>query len=109
MIKDFVWKVPGKIKYVIDADTFHAEIDLGWNRRLENVRIRFSNIDAPPLGTPEGDAGKDYLARILPEGRIVVIESEELDQYGRVLGLVKLLNGHDVGKKLVRAGHATLR
>lgn len=109
MIPGFVWRVPGKIKWVSDADTVRCELDLGWSKTMTDVRVRLSNVDAAEIGTPEGDAAKEYVTKLLAPDRVVVVESEELDQFGRVLGKIKLLNGHDVGKRIIKAGHGTLR
>jgi len=44
---------------VVDGDTFDFRLDLGFNLSLD-IRVRLADVDCPELGTPEGEAAKEY-------------------------------------------------
>lgn len=44
---------------VLDGDTFDFRLDLGFNLSME-LRVRLKGIDTPELGSPEGEAAKEY-------------------------------------------------
>ncbi|MEM1873855.1 MAG: thermonuclease family protein [Acidilobaceae archaeon] len=103
---------------VIDGDTLEVLI---LESRVEGVlansieRVRFADINAPELGTPEGDVSKLYLESLLPRGARIYLDIDNVrvrDRYGRVVAVVYhrvndtcLLN---VNAHMVRAGHATV-
>lgn len=65
-------------------------------------KIRLSGIDSPEKGQPFGQACKKSLSD-LAYGRVVAVESNKLDRYGRVIGKV-LVNSQDVNLEQVRRG-----
>jgi len=65
-------------------------------------KIRLSGIDSPEKGQPFGHACKKSLSD-LAYGRVVAVESNKLDRYGRVIGKV-LVNSQDVNLEQVRRG-----
>lgn len=65
-------------------------------------KIRLSGIDSPEKGQPFGQACKKRLSD-LAYGRVVAVESNKLDRYGRVIGKV-LVNSQDVNLEQVRYG-----
>jgi len=65
-------------------------------------KIRLSGIDSPEKGQPFGEYCKKSLSDLAYD-RIVDIESNKLDHYGRVIGKV-LVNGQDVNLEQVRRG-----
>lgn len=100
----FVWTVPATVLRVVDGDTIHLDLDLGWDVRItKNARIL--GIDAPEISTPEGVAAKAYAATLLNVGDTVVFTSHRLDKYGRPLGEIKYDNG-DFATAMLSAGHA---
>ncbi|MDD5218092.1 MAG: DUF1016 N-terminal domain-containing protein [Candidatus Omnitrophica bacterium] len=94
-----------QVTQVVDGDTFHALIDLGFETTVAQ-RVRLRRIDAPELVTAEGKEAKDYLEKILArdQGR-VVMQSRELDQHGRPIADV-WVQGQAVDRELVDQGLA---
>ncbi|MDD5670577.1 MAG: DUF1016 N-terminal domain-containing protein [Candidatus Omnitrophica bacterium] len=94
-----------QVTKVVDGDTFHALIDLGFETTVAE-RVRLRRIDAPELVTAEGKAAKAYLEKILwrDQGR-VVMQSRELDQHGRPIADV-WVQGQTVDRELVDQGLA---
>lgn len=97
---------------VIDGDTVHARLDLGFGLFLERD-IRLYGIDAPefhgkkrPTGEP-ADMAKARLAELV-EGRAVIVRIPEgaKEKYGRILGVIILSNGVCVNDLLVSEGLA---
>jgi endonuclease YncB( thermonuclease family) len=101
-----VWTVPGLLCRVVDADTVHANLDLGWGVWRQNAPIRLSGIDAPELSTPVGRAARTWLMDWL--GNLPVpctVVSHSIDKYGRVLANVQV-GAWDLCAALVQAGQA---
>jgi endonuclease YncB( thermonuclease family) len=85
-------KYKATVTRVIDADTIG--VSLGGREQ----KIRFADIQAPEISTPEGKMLANYLARILSPGTEVNIESKEdawgsknhFGHFGRAIGTVSL-------------------
>lgn len=80
------------VTQVVDGDTFHALIDLGFGISFAQ-RVRLRRIDAPEIVTADGKEAKAYLEKILSrdKGRIL-LQSRELDQHGRPIADVWVKN-----------------
>lgn len=90
----------GRVVRVIDGDT----VDI--RRAGETIRVRLLCIDAPERDQPVGNASRKHLAAMLA-GETVGLESEGMDQHGRVLG--KLYHdGTDTSAnwRMIRDGYA---
>jgi endonuclease YncB( thermonuclease family) len=82
---------------VIDGDTFDAKVIAIYKDRYSNmngsiIRVRLADINAPELGTPEGDSSRSALKNLL-EGREVYLDIDDLyvyDRYGRVVAITYL-------------------
>ena len=92
---------------VVDGDTFHALIDLGFETTVAQ-RVRLRRIDAPEIESAEGKEAKAYLEKILSrdQGRIL-IQSRDLDQHGRPIADV-WVKGKPVDLELLDEGLAIL-
>ncbi len=90
---------------VVDGDTFHALIDLGFDTVLAQ-RVRLRRIDAPELLTADGQTARAYLEKILSRdsGR-VLLQSRDLDQHGRPIADV-WVKGKPVDQELLDQGLA---
>jgi micrococcal nuclease len=88
--------VPGSVH---DGDTLRVR------RGTEEIKVRFCGIDAPELAQPLGVESRDYLRRLLGDGRVRLVEVER-DKYGRMVGDVFLLDGRSVNVEMVKAGMA---
>lgn len=113
-----VWTVPATVLRVVDGDTLMLKLDLGWHISYE-ARCRLIGVNAPEIGTEEGQAAKRWVIDKLgfggPESVAgwtveVTLVSHALDKYGRPLGqvLVTTQQGEsfDLGLELLHAGHA---
>ena len=91
-------ELTGKVVSVADGDTVTVLV------KKEQIKIRLGGIDAPESSQPFGQASKRYLAEAVA-GRIVTVEYDKKDRYGRVIGKV-LLDGNDMNLRQVQAGYA---
>jgi len=72
------------IEKVIDADTLKVRIDLGFDlEHRETLRMR--DIDAPEVGTKEGDTARNFMRSLLKEASLIVLRSSRSDKYDRYL------------------------
>ena len=70
------------VERVIDGDTLLVLIDLGFRNPVRE-RLRLRGVDTPEVGTPEGEAAKAFVEKLLPPGMPLVIKSNQTDDYGR--------------------------
>ena len=103
-VRSFTGRAPpsraeGRIERVIDGDT--ADIASACRR----FRVRFSGVDAPELGRPEGDRARDWV-RTTFEDRAVRWSAVGVDVYGRLLGDLQLADGTSVNQEIIRQGYA---
>jgi endonuclease YncB( thermonuclease family) len=96
----FEKQLTGKVVKVSDGDTFTL---LTSNKK--QIRIRIYGIDAPETGQPYSEKSRLYLANMIA-GRIVIIEVNNTDKYGRKVAKVKTETINDVGLEMIRAGFA---
>jgi endonuclease YncB( thermonuclease family) len=64
----------GKIKQVIDGDTVVLQ---------GGEHVRITNLDAPELNQPGGQAAKKQLQKLLPKGQIVGLSEVLAKSYDR--------------------------
>ncbi len=107
------WRALGRLRlgsvivgkaYVTDGDGI----------RVSRQEIRFSGLDAPEWDQPAKRQNGDWFAHgqqvksaLIGKigGRLVHVEIEGYDRFGRALGIVTC-DGQDIGEWLVREGHA---
>ncbi len=113
-----IWVAEATIIRVVDGDTFHARLDIGWGITLAprlgdrpgpgTVRLVFGNgdkYDAPELSTPKGKDARDVLTNLLLQaGSVVTVRSHRLDDFGRTLGSVTLPEGQDLAAVMTQKG-----
>lgn len=87
----------GRVVAISDGDTLTVLDD-----SKTQHKIRLSGIDSPEKGQPFGDYCKKSLSDLAYD-RMVVVESNKLDRYGRVIGKV-LVDGQDVNLEQVSRG-----
>jgi endonuclease YncB( thermonuclease family) len=93
-----VWD--GRVTHVTDGDTL-------WVRPVHGGRprkLRLLGLDAPELCQPYGGQARAQLAQQV-DGRMVRVRPGRHDAYGRLLAQVAW-QGRDIGRWLVRHGHA---
>jgi len=89
----------GRVVGVRDGDT----IEVMRGRAAEVVRLH--GVDCPELGQAYGRRAREA-ASGLAFGKEVVVREVERDQYGRVVGRVRLPGGQDLGSELLKQGLA---
>ena len=95
----FAATVTGKVTKVLDGDT----IDILVADALP-TRIRFAQIDAPEKSQEFGLEAKQTLSDLVLD-KVVSVDFESRDRYGRVIGLVKV-NDVEVNLLMVQVGLA---
>ena len=89
----------GKLVKVLDGDT----VEVLHNGKAE--RIRLAQIDCPEKNQPFGQAAKRYVLDVAAH-KIVTVQVETVDRYGRTVGEVFLPDGSNLNKQIVGAGFA---
>ncbi|MEN2999195.1 MAG: thermonuclease family protein [Acidilobaceae archaeon] len=101
---------------VVDGDTIEVEIVEVRKERFKDIsgarKVRFADVNAPELSTPEGQRSKEFLASLLA-GREVLLDVDDLkvtDRYGRLVAIVFLWHNEthllNVNALLVERGYA---
>ena len=98
-----------KVTRVVDGDTVHADINLGFNVVLRDVSLRLLGINAPEMKSETQEEGKKSRLRLeeLVLGKTVVLKThkDKREKYGRLLA--EIWDGDvDINKKLVAEGFA---
>jgi len=107
---------------VVDGDTFHANLDIGWGimlrprrpqsegaiRGIGSVRVLFpdgSPFDAPEVSTFAGRTARAYARTRVKPGARLEIASYALDDFGRTLAAVTLPDGSDWATEFSARGY----
>ena len=110
----FAWVQRARPVRAIDGDTIVVYADLG-RRLYEELTLRLAGINAPELGTPEGDGAHLYAGQWLGVGAAVgadewplLVRTLKPDKYGdRWLAYVwRAADGALLNRVLVEAGWA---
>jgi len=89
----------GKVVGISDGDTITVM------HENQGVKVRLAEIDCPESGQPFGKAAK-RLNSDLCFSKVVTVQAETTDKYGRTVAHVKLPDGHDLSEELLSAGLA---
>ena len=89
----------GKLVKVLDGDT----VEVLHDGKAE--RIRLAQIDCPEKNQPFGQAAKRYVLDVAAQ-KIVTVQVDTVDRYGRTVGEVFLPDGLNLNKQIVGAGYA---
>ena len=89
----------GKLVKVLDGDT----VEVMHDGKAE--RIRLAQIDCPEKNQPFGQAAKKYVLDIAAH-KIVKVQVDTVDRYGRTVGEVFLPDGSNLNKRIVGSGYA---
>ncbi len=85
----------GHLQRVVDGDTVEAVLDLALGgATLQRLRLR--GVDAPELGTPEGEAAKQALMGVCRPGDAVKVLTYHHDVHGRYVADLFLESGRFV-------------
>lgn len=117
MIGGFIWRVPAKVRRVIDGDTVVLyDFDLGfWHAHAAigaaDEHVRVLDLWCPELNTDAGKVAKAYAQGLLPVDSVVVYHSVTWKRsLERVLGSIELdpFNGSkDFATLMIEAGHGS--
>jgi len=88
----------GKVVSIADGDTVMVLTD------NKQTKVRLAEIDTPEKNQPYGKKAKKALSDFI-FGKIVRIEIDTIDRYGRTVGTI-FLNDLNINKEMVKAGHA---
>lgn len=106
-----VHATPATVNYIFDGDTFAAYVDLAPENIKISVRVRIRNVDTPEIHgacrteIDMANRARERLGELLPIGTRVELTNIKDDKYlGRIDANVKLPDGRDVGKILIRDG-----
>ena len=86
----------GKVVKVSDGDT----IQVMHEGKAEKIRL--AGIDCPEKKQPFGQAAKKFTSTLVVQ-KIVTVQVETMDRYGRTVGEVILPDGRNLNKELVSA------
>lgn len=89
----------GQVVRVTDGDTI-AVLD---SHRTQH-KVRLAGIDAPEKAQAFGQRSKEHLSSLV-FGKLVTVETEKLDRYGRTVGKV-VIDGRDANLAMVVDGLA---
>lgn len=95
----FAFSFSGKVVKVSDGDTIQVM------REGKAEKIRLAGIDCPESNQPFGQAAKRFTLEIAAH-KIVMVEVETTDRYGRTIGEVFLPDGSSLNRRLVEEGYA---
>ena len=89
----------GVVKKVLDGDSVIFKTEAG-----TELEVRLDKIDAPEKGQAYANEARAYLKR-MTVGKPSKLQQEDLDQYGRVVGVL-FCDGVEVNLKMVQEGYA---
>jgi len=89
----------GRVVNVHDGDTATLAT---WDGR--QIKIRLAQIDAPESDQAYGEQSQRSLAGLV-RNRIVRVETETLDKYGRTVGTI-FVGGQDINREQIKRGMA---
>lgn len=87
-----------KVIVVMDGDTVMVL------RNGQKIKVRLANIDAPEKDQAYGKQSRDSLLEMVGKKQ-VLIDSQAVDQYGRIVGLISV-DGRSVNQEQVQRGMA---
>ena len=100
---------PAIVKYVVDGDTFVADIVLRDNIEVMSVNVRLINVDTPEIHGQCADEikrakyAKQRLSELISVGTTVELKNIKNDKYaGRIDANVYDSANRDIGKVLIK-------
>lgn len=91
------------VRRVIDADTFVADVDLGFQHWLHDQSFRLLGLNAREKNEPGGAEALSNLTRLLDPATPVLLSSVKPDKFGgRYDAVVTLTDGTDLSDHLIR-------
>jgi micrococcal nuclease len=110
-----VYEYRVRIVRVVDGDTLHADVDLGFDSH-QLMTLRLLGIDAPEIRTEAGRAAKQFLQGLVDRASLagVIVETvkDRREKYGRYLATLRanqdrsFADPPSFNQQLIDAGHA---
>jgi len=107
-----VYEYQAVLLKVVDGDTVHARVDLGFDIRMD-MKLRLMGINAPEMKTVQGLPAKDHLTQLLgPYGPLtgtpltIRTEKDRQEKFGRYLATLILPGDVDLNRQMVIDGFA---
>jgi endonuclease YncB( thermonuclease family) len=101
-----------KVLRVVDGDTLHADVDLGYHAWLSDIQYRLARIDCPERHKPTLDAGnaakaftEDWLIIHTKHGGLFATTTKT-DDFGRYIADIRCSQEHDLSDALLDSGNA---
>lgn len=91
--------ISGKIVGVSDGDT----VTLLTSKNME-IKVRLEGIDCPEKKQAYGQKAKQFTSDLC-FGKQVTLQKIKQDKYGRALGYIKLPDGTNLNKEILKAGY----
>ncbi len=95
----------------VQAETFSAKVIMVMDgdtvmvlRGNQKIKVRMANIDAPEKDQTFGKQARDSLQELVGK-KTVQIDSQAIDQYGRMVGLISV-DGRNVNQEQLKRGMA---
>ncbi|MDY0223000.1 MAG: thermonuclease family protein [Desulfobacterium sp.] len=95
----FALSFSGKVVKVSDGDAIQVM------REGKAEKVRLAEIDCPETNQPFGQAAKRFTLDLAAH-KIVTVEVETKDRYGRTVGEVILPDGSSLNRRIVEEGYA---
>lgn len=89
----------GKVVAVQDGDTITVLHD------KNPTKVRLYGIDCPEKRQAFGTRAKEFTSDLV-FGKVVDVETVDVDRYKRTVGIVRLPEGTVVNQEIIRAGYA---
>ncbi len=99
---------PAKVVRIIDGDTIVVDIHIGLKHVILKEQIRLYGINTPEMRDQAGKDVKKLVVDMIPPGSMITLETikDKRGKYGRVLGIIYLLDGTQLNLWLLNNGHA---
>ncbi len=91
------------LEKIVDGDTLVVNIDLGFKVFIRQ-RLRLRGLDAPELGTKQGELAKKFVESRLKDVKFLIIKTHGSDKYDRYLVDVFYLRGEADEEKVLTDG-----
>lgn len=92
--------ITGQVVRVADGDTITI-----LTAERQQIKVRLAEVDAPEKKQAFGQRAKDFTESLVA-GKMVSVQTRDIDRYGRTVGEVFLLDGRSVNRLLVENGFA---
>jgi len=92
-------KYHGQVLRVIDGDTFEILIELGFGV-TQKFHVRLDGIDTPEISTTKGKMAREYVRNLI-ESKMVIVQDEGSEKYGRARASIILPDGKDLTDFLI--------